>query len=126
MPETLTIHPGRRALELRAAAGDAEAAAALRVLSCRLFDGDSRAWSHVTAGGIDWDAILDDGSWSTGERKVLEAGHALWTGRGAVDLVYVFTWLGDEDLQVVLDAIVARRGGVPLPTNGVQPAGGLL
>lgn len=123
-PPTQILPRGWGALSRRALGGDTEAAAALRILGCRLFVGDARAWSHVSKdGGIDWDAILDDPPWSTGERKLLELGSALWSGRGVADVVYLFAWLDDELCQVVVDAIVARRGARPLPAATAARSG---
>lgn len=105
---------GRDRLVERAEHGDTEAAAALIVLDA--FAGDARAWAHVDVDGIHWAGILDEGTWSSGERRLLEFGKALWKGYGEVDVAYLFAGgLGDGMLQVVVDAITARRSGRPLP-----------
>jgi hypothetical protein len=107
----------RQALADRATKHYFPAAAALTVLGSRYFEHDARAWSHVSLDGssIRWDAILADGTWSSGERALLEVGQALWDSQGTVDLAYVFTCLDDPALQVVVDAITALRAGAPIP-----------
>lgn len=110
---------GHELLQERARGGDYEAAAALVVLESSAFAGDQRAWRHVDTDGIDWEAILDDGTWSSGERRLLELGRALWAGRGTVDAAYLFTSLSRGFEQVVIDAITARRGYQPLPAPKV-------
>lgn len=112
---------GHASLADRASHGDYEAAAALTVLECPFFATDARVWRHVTVEGIDWASILRQGTWSSGERHLLELGRALWAGAGPVDVVYLFTVLGEGSLQVVVDAIVARRGyrHLPAPTLAV-------
>lgn len=106
---------GHASLADRASHGDYEAAAALTILECPFFATDARAWRHVDVEGINWAAILSQGTWSSGERRLLELGRALWKGDGPVDVVYLFTALGEGSLQIVVDAIVARRGYRRLP-----------
>lgn len=107
----------RTYLNARADRGDYEAAAALTILDSPMFTNDERAWRHVDMDGIDWAAILDEGTWSSGEQKVLELGRALWSGHGSVDAAYLFTSLSTGFERVVIDAIVARRGYRPLPAS---------
>lgn len=119
------VKSGRTLLHERAASGDYEAAAALEILDAAPFRDDARAWRHVTADGIDWRGILDEGTWSTGEHHLLQLGRALWTGNGiSLDITYLFTCLSGDFLQIVVDAITARRGWQPLPAPRSPYAGG--
>lgn len=98
----------RDSLVERATNGDTEAAAALVILD---FLNDNRAWRHVSTDGIFWNAMLENLTWSSGERRLIELGQALWKGHGVVDVVYLFTCLSGGAEQAVVDAITARRGG---------------
>jgi hypothetical protein len=100
----------------RAVAGDNEAAAAVVILCDRIFADDHRAWSHVDDRheSIDWDGIVAEGTWSSGERALLALGRNLWCGGDdtAVDVTDLIC-LGDGYFAVAMQAITARRGVGP-------------
>ncbi|NED96825.1 hypothetical protein G1H11_16070 [Phytoactinopolyspora alkaliphila] len=108
-----------------AADGDHEAAAAAIILCDPIFAGDWRLWAHVDDNReeIDWDGILADRTWSSGEHLLLELGRNLWSGghQTAVDLTKLVR-LGDRFFSVALSAIEARRGCGPLPRTEGQRA----
>lgn len=92
----------------RAASGDPEARAVLRIFAAV---DDSRAWDRVDPDGIDFRTILADATWSGGERRMMQVAANLWNpANGLVDLTDCCAldarWFG-----VVLDAIVLRRAG---------------
>jgi hypothetical protein len=108
-------------LARRAETGDNEAAAALVILNSRWFSGDPRATRHIDdrAHGIRWDLMLEDPTWSSGERALLQVGQVLWTGEGGVNVAHLFSGgISDDALLVVIAALEAHRGNRPMPAHG--------
>ena len=92
----------------RAAGGDPEARAVLRIFAAV---DDSRAWRRVDLEGIDWRSILQDPTWSGGERRMMKVAANLWNPtNGLVDLTDCCS-LDAGWFAAVLDAIVLRRAG---------------
>lgn len=59
---------------------------------------------------FDAQEVLDIGTWSSGERALIEWAGALWAGRGTVDIGYVAGHLDDRFLYACLGAIAAYSG----------------
>lgn len=58
--------------------------------------------------------VLDIGTWSSGERALIEWAGALWKGHGTVDIGYIAGGLSDRFLHACVGALAAY-GGRPLP-----------
>jgi hypothetical protein len=70
----------------------------------------------VDRSGVNWDAVLADRSWSTGERFLLATAGALWNGRNVKADVAQVAYLDDTFFTVWLAMIAAARTGrVPRP-----------
>ena len=92
------------------ATGDCYQRSAALILTCRLFTRagvlDTRIARHVGEGEMWFERILDDGTWSSGERVLLEWAWAMWSGHALdpTDLCYI-----DRELQqLALQALAIR------------------
>lgn len=113
---------GEHWLTRRALAGDTEAAAAVVILCDPIFARDGRVWAHVDDDiqGIHFDDILGEGTWSSGERVLLQLAANLWSGSGHVDMAAI-CGLSDGFFTVAMEAIEARRWHArPLPLTLLQ------
>jgi hypothetical protein len=63
---------------------------------------------------FDVEEVLDIGTWSSGERALIEWAGALWKGHGQVDIGYVASGLGEKFLHAAVGALAAY-GGRALP-----------
>lgn len=75
-------------------------------------DGDSRLDRHLRLDKREFDAegALAEGTWSSGERALIEWAGALWKGSGQVDIGYIAGSLGGRFLDAALGAVAAYRG----------------
>ena len=90
--------------------------AALHLLTANLFALDRRVWAHVDLdqAGIDFDAILAE-SWSSGERRLLEAAASLFGAEhptGLVDLTELAGGVDDTNWRLLVGALALRRAGM--------------
>lgn len=85
---------------------DREAMAAVHVLSRMPF---IRVGQALDRDGIDFEGLLDM-PWSSGERVLIGAAAALWSGDEGVPLADIVTSLDDDNLLVVLEGIALRVG----------------
>ncbi len=97
--------------------GDSAWRAALHILTANLFAHDRRVWSHVDlqGAGIDFDAILAEGTWSAGERRLLGAAASLFgdpSPAGLVDLTELAGGLDEHGWRLLLAALALRRAGL--------------
>lgn len=73
---------------------------------------------------FDAEEVLDIGTWSSGERALIEWAGALWSGSGRVDIGYIAGSLDDRFLHAALGALAAYANR-PLPAfdtaGDVQP-----
>ena len=72
---------------------------------------DDRKWGYVnlTDRTFHADRMLDEHSWSSGERVLIDVAASLWN-TGSVDLGYIACALSDRPLQAVIDATALRVG----------------
>jgi hypothetical protein len=89
-----------------------EAAAVAVLLGFTPVGGHRLLSAHVSAEGVNWDAVLD-APWSSGERFLVESAAALWRGRGTVSLAQAASI--DEEFFAAWQAMLtaARSGHVP-------------
>jgi hypothetical protein len=86
---------------------------------------DERLARHVDLGGVDWDAVLADRSWSPAERFLLATAAGLWTGRRTHADISRVAFLDDVFFAAWQDMVTAARTGrVPgdplrSPTRGI-------
>jgi hypothetical protein len=59
--------------------------------------------------------VLDIGTWSSGERVLIEWAGALWAGHGQVDIGYIASSMSDRFRNACIGALAAY-GGQPLPS----------
>ena len=72
---------------------------------------DDRKWDYLnlTDRTFHADRMIDEQSWSSGERILIDVAASLWN-TGTVDLGYIACALGDRHLQAVIDATALRAG----------------
>jgi hypothetical protein len=100
-----------------------EAAAVAVLLGFEPIAGNERLARHASRDGIEWDAVLADKSWSTGERFLLATAAGAWTGRRTqVDISRV-AHLDDAFFSAWIDIIFACRHG-QVPNLGSSTTGG--
>lgn len=75
-------------------------------------EGDSRLDRHLRLDRREFDmqGALDVGTWSSGERALIEFAGALWSGSGHVDIGYIASGMSHRFLYACLAAIAAYRG----------------
>lgn len=89
--------------------------AAIHILASEAFANDGRVWRHVTSFGIDFDAILEEGTWSSGEYHLLAIAGSLCNGHGRPNLDAAFAALSHEWADLALEAMRIRAGGRQAP-----------
>lgn len=72
---------------------------------------DDRKWDYLnlTDRTFHADRMLDEHSWSSGERVLINVAASLWN-IGTVDLGYIACALSERYLQAVIDATALRAG----------------
>lgn len=72
---------------------------------------DDRKWNYLnlTDRTFHADRMIDEQSWSSGERILIDVAASLWN-TGTVDLGYIACALSDRHLQAVIDATALRAG----------------
>ena len=72
---------------------------------------DDRKWDYLnlTDRTFHADRMIDERSWSSGERILIDVAASLWNS-GTVDLGYIACALSDRHLQAVIDATALRAG----------------
>ena len=72
---------------------------------------DGRKWDYLnlTDRSFHADRMLEEQSWSSGERVLIQVAASLWN-TGTVDLGYIACALGERHLQAVIDATALRAG----------------
>ncbi|HEX7164382.1 MAG TPA: hypothetical protein VF223_24455 [Trebonia sp.] len=100
-----------------------EAAAVAVLLGFEPIAGDNRLARHADRDGIDWDDVLADKTWSTGERFLIATAAGAWNGRRTqVDISRV-AYLDDAFFGTWIDIIFACRHG-QVPDLGSKLPGG--
>jgi uncharacterized SAM-dependent methyltransferase len=97
--------------------GDSAWRAVLHILTANLFARDRRVWAHVDLEGlwIDFEAILAEGTWSAGERRLLSAAASLFGAEhptGLVDLTELVGGVDESGWRLLLGALALRRAGM--------------
>ena len=82
--------------------------AALIILT-EAYSGDQRVWQHVdlVRERIQFKLILNDGTFSSGERTLVEVAASLFNQEYSVNLWEIFSRLDDTNVALVLKAIVS-------------------
>lgn len=88
-----------------------EAAAVAVLLGFEPVAADKRFAAHARRDGIDWDAVLADATWSSGERFLIATAAGAWNGRRTMVDISRVAWLDDRFLQTWLAIIQARLDG---------------
>lgn len=85
--------------------------------------------AYIVDGELDWTGLLNDCSYSSGERILVDVAYALYSGRSTwwphnsdetrrlSGFAEAVTSLDDENLRIVLNAIGIRRGWISLPAQ---------
>ena len=94
-----------------------EAAAVAVLLGFEPVAADKRFAAHVDRDGINWDAVLADETWSTGERFLIATAAGLWSGRPHGADVCRSAFLDDDFYEVWLAMVTASRTG-KVPGDG--------
>lgn len=83
--------------------------AAMIILTSRMFNGDGRVWRHVDldAGRIRFKKILNDYTFSGGQRRMLRIAASLFNQQFDVNLWRDLGGLDDHNTTIVLKAIAA-------------------
>jgi hypothetical protein len=102
--------------------------AALHILTAGLFARDRRVWAHVDpeGAGIDFEAILAEVTWSSGERRLLAAAASLFGAEpptGLVDLTELVGGLDERGWRLLLGALALRRAGLTGSARPLDPTG---
>ncbi len=97
-----------------------EAAAVAMLLGFEPVAADKRFAVHARRGGIDWDAVLADETWSSGERFLIATAAGAWNGRRTLIDISRIAWLDDRFLQAWLGIIHARIDG-RVPADADSP-----
>jgi hypothetical protein len=99
-----------------------EAAAVAVLLGFEPIAADKRFTAHADRDGIDWDAVLEDRTWSSGERFLIATTAGAWSGcRTLIDISRV-AWLDNRFLRTWLAIIDARVNG-HVPAGAGHPEG---
>jgi hypothetical protein len=96
-----------------------EAAAVAVLLGFEPIAGHDRFAALVTRSGVDWDELLADQAWSSGERFLIGTAAGIWRGRRTeVDIAQV-AFLSDDFLAAWLAMVTAAvQGHVPASSGG--------
>jgi len=115
MPHAVLLSPEHPAVA-RVAGRDRSYRAAIHVLRAPCFVADPRVWDASLFGppgmvghGIDFQAILTAGGWSTGERRLIEVAASLLNSEHDVCL-HSLQALDDANQRRVLEAIAIAWG----------------
>jgi hypothetical protein len=84
-----------------------EAAAVAVLLGFEPVASQDRLAAHASRDGINWEAVLADETWSTGERFLIATAAGLWSGRRTMVDISRVTHLDDAFLQAWQDMITA-------------------
>lgn len=100
-----------------------EAAAVAVLLGFEPIAADKRFADRADRDGIDWDAVLGDETWSSGERFLIATTAGAWSGcRTLIDISRV-AWLDNRFLRTWLAIIHARiNGHVPADADSLDGA----
>jgi hypothetical protein len=99
-----------------------EAAAVAVLLGFAPVAADKRFYAHAGRDGIDWDAVLADETWSSGERFLIATAAGAWHGRRTLIDISRVAWLDDRFLATWLNIVRARiHGRVPDGQARVEP-----
>lgn len=94
-----------------------EAAAVAVLLGFEALASDGRLARRTSSSGVDWDAVLDDRTWSPSERFLVATAAGLWRGRRTQADISRVPFLDDAFFAVWLDMVTAARTGrVPTGT----------
>ena len=100
-----------------------EAAAVAVLLGFEPIASDNRLARHASRDGIEWDAVLADKTWSTGERFLIATAAGAWTGRRTqVDISRV-AFLDDTLFGTWIDIVFACRHGQVQNRGSKLPGG---
>ena len=89
-----------------------EAAAVVVLLDFERLSGDPRFARHVNASGVNWRALVDDVTWSSGERFLIATAAGLWTGVAHGADVSMVSRLSDDFYRVWQAIVTAAWTGV--------------
>ena len=102
-----------------------EAAAVAVLLGFEQVAADKRFYAHVDPDGVDFDAVLADKTWSSGERFLIATAAGAWHGRRTLIDISRVAWLDDTFLTAWLAIIHARiNGRVPDWPHRAEPQPG--
>ena len=102
-----------------------EAAAVAVLLGFDQVAADKRFYVHVDPDGVDFDAVLADKTWSSGERFLIATAAGAWHGRRTLIDISRVAWLDDTFLTAWLAIIHARiNGRVPDWQSQAEPQPG--
>jgi hypothetical protein len=82
--------------------------AALLILTSDMFKHDGRVWQHVDlsgSGSIHFEKMLDDGTFSGGERRLLKIAASLFSQRQQINLWATLNGLDEKNTALALRAI---------------------
>jgi hypothetical protein len=101
-----------------------EAAAVAVLLGFEPIAGDDRLARHASRGGIAWDEVLADKTWSPGERFLIATAAGAWSGRRTMIDISRVAHLDDAFLGTWMDIIRACTDGyVPGYPGSKWPGG---
>lgn len=88
--------------------------AAIFIFTSPRFVNDNRVWRHVDhdLSGIDFRAMLRDGSWQLGPRMLLELAASLYGTGTKLDIGRLLDLLDASGQEVVLEAITVYLAGM--------------
>ena len=87
---------------------DSLRAGAFHVLTSRRFASEHRVWRHVDSDfRIDFADMLAEGTWSSGERALLELAASLYGSSIQADVGRLLAVLGDSGREVAFGAVMA-------------------
>lgn len=115
MPHAVMLSPDDPIVVLYALR-DRSYRAAFHILEAPIFRDDPRVWTSILLGpnrhlghGINFPRLLALGTWSHGERLLIEAAASVFNPRYEVSL-YALQGLDDDNKRRVLEAIAIRWG----------------
>lgn len=88
-----------------------EAAAVAVLLGFDQVAADRRFHAHVDRGGVDFDAVLADETWSVGERFLIATAAGAWHGRRTLVDISRVAWLDERFLTAWLAIVRALIDG---------------
>ena len=105
--------------------GWGEAAAVAVLLGFKPIASDDRLARHADRDGIEWEAVLTDKTWSSGERLLIATAAGVWSGQRTIVDISRVAYLDNAFLGTWMDIIRAcTEGHVPdRPESGKQPDG---